>query len=563
MHAARTQVELPTGICQGFLNRAKLQPETIALKGRGGKGESITYRQAAQTMLQLAEALWGLSRSTGDRIGILSENCPEWPLAYLGILAAGKTIVPIDAALKPEENLRIINDAQLSAIFVSAKFEATVVERTSNIRVLSFDAGSSRNWRELLGHEGELTAADKNDIAVLIYTSGTTGAPKVVMLTHGNILANYEGVSQALQFDKRDIFLSVLPLHHTYEAMCGFLTPLLAGATIVYARSLKSNELLEDIGFNGITVMCGVPLLFEKMAHAIQRGVEQATSLRRTMFWSLYRLSGLGWRLGFKWGRLLFASVRRKAGLSTIRMFVSGGAPLPPSIAQFYNYLGLDFLQGYGMTECSPVISTNRPDSIQFGSVGPPLRNLELRIHEPDSSGVGEIVVRGGSITPGYLNNPQKTAELLRDNWLFTGDIGRLKNGHLWITGRRKLVIVSAAGKNIYPEELEERLLASPYVLESIVYGRKKESKQGEEVCALIVPDLEQFRGVTFETATESSLSEVRRALQVEIDAINAEVADYKRISRFDISLQELEKTSAKKVKRHLYGQPGNENQSS
>jgi len=242
-------------------------------------------------------------------------------------------------------------------------------------------------------------------------------------------------------------------------------------------------------------------------------------------------------------------------------MFVSGGAPLPPSIAQFYNYLGLDFLQGYGMTECSPVISTNRPDSIQFGSVGPPLRNLDVRIHEPDASGVGEIVVRGGSITPGYLNNPQKTAELVRENWLYTGDIGQLKNGHLWITGRRKLVIVSAAGKNIYPEELEERLLTSPYILESIVYGRRKEYKQGEEVCALIVPDLEQFRGIARERLSEQDLVEVRRVIGAEIETVNAEVADYKRISRFDISLQELEKTSAKKVKRHLYVQTGNEDQ--
>jgi len=555
------QVRQPSSICQGFLDRAELQPEAVALKGSGGRGESITYSQVAQIMLQLAGSLTALPPGIGDRIGILSENRPEWPLAYLGILAAGKTVVPIDAALKIEEITRVINDAGLKALFVSPQFEAALVDRLPRVTFFSFDTDSSHSWRVLPGIGDRLPPCRENDVAVLIYTSGTTGSPKVVMLTHGNLLANYAGVSDALRFDSSDVFLSVLPLHHTYEAMCGFLTPLLAGATIVYARSLKSTELLEDIGFNRVTVMCGVPLLFEKMAHAIQRGIEQTPVGQRALLRFLYRLSGIGWRLGFKWGRSLFASLRRKAGLSTIRMFVSGGAPLPPSIARFFNYLGLDFLQGYGMTECSPVISTNRPDSIRFGSVGPPLHNLDVRIHEPDPDGIGEIIVRGGSVTPGYLNNPDKTADLVRGSWLFTGDIGRLRKGHLWITGRRKLVIVSAAAKNIYPEELEEKLLASPYVLEAVVYGRRKENKQGEEVCAVVVPDLEQLRAKSGEAGSHPDLEAIRKVIGAEIESVNSRIAAYKRIDRFDIRLQELEKTSAKKVKRHLYAQQGNEDQ--
>jgi len=561
MRPRDSQLRQPNHICQGFLDRAKLQPEAVALKGNGGRGESITYGQAAQIMLRLAGSLSASAPDAGDRIGILSENRPEWPLTYLGILAAGKTVVPIDAALKHEEIVRVINDAGLKILFVSPKFEAATVERLPNVTCYSFDSRSSLNWRVLLGTEGRLPSCHKDDIAALIYTSGTTGSPKVVVLTHGNLLANYAGVSEALRFDSSDVFLSVLPLHHTYEAMCGFLTPLLAGATIVYGRSLKSAELLEDIGYNRVTVMCGVPLLFEKMAHSIQRGIDQTPVTQRMLLRLSSRLSGIGWRLGFKWGKLLFAPVKRKAGLSSVRMFVSGGAPLPPSIAQFYNYLGFDFLQGYGMTECSPVISTNRPDNIRFGSVGPPLRNLDVRIHEPDSDGIGEILVRGGSVTPGYLNNPDKTAELVRDNWLFTGDIGRLKNGHLWITGRRKLVIVSAAGKNIYPEELEEKLLESPYVLESVVFGRKKENRQGEEVCAVVVPDLEQLRAKSGVGDSRPDVDEIKKIISTEIESVNARVAEYKRINSFEIRLQELEKTSAKKVKRHLYAQQGNEDQ--
>jgi long-chain acyl-CoA synthetase len=236
-------------------------------------------------------------------------------------------------------------------------------------------------------------------------------------------------------------------------------------------------------------------------------------------------------------------------------MFVSGGAPMPAEIARFFNLIGVDFLQGYGMTECSPVISTNRPDNIQFGSVGPPLGNLQVRIDSADDSGVGEILVKGLSTTPGYRQNPQKTAELLHDGWLHTGDLGRLRDGHLWITGRLKNVIVSAAGKNIYPEEIEEKLAESPYILEAVVFGRKKDGKQGEEVRAIIVPDLEQFRtdfGVSMDSPDQDLLKNV---VSQKIAELCAHMADFKRISGFEVQTQELEKTSSKKVKRFIYSQ--------
>jgi long-chain acyl-CoA synthetase len=364
-----------------------------------------------------------------------------------------------------------------------------------------------------------------------------------------------EGVETALHFDESDVFLSLLPLHHTYEATCGFITPIVSGATIVYARSLKSKEILEDIAFNKVGILCGVPLLFEKMNHAILRGVQQASVIRKILFHILYWLSSFGWVLGYKWGRLLLASIRQKAGLSTIRMIVSGGAPLPSSTARFFNYLGIDFLQGYGLTECSPVISTNRPDNIKFGSVGPPLCNIEVRIHEPDINGIGEIAVRGKAVTPGYLDNKTATAEVIRDGWLFTGDMGYLKGGHLWITGRRKNVIVTAAGKNIYPEELEEKLGESPFILETVVFGKRKESKQGEEVSALIVPDIEQFKvefGILSDSPDPDKIKEVIAGI---VEDVNDRIAEYKRISSFEVRLQELEKTSTKKVKRFMYNQ--------
>ncbi len=525
----------------------------IALKAEGGRGETYTFEQMSVMISHLATGLRQPEFASCKSVGLLSENRPEWAIAYLSILAAGKTVVPIDANLKSPEIAYIISDACLQLVFTSGKYEAQIAELFPSLKLFSFEAGSTYSWRSLQ-HDENSNQTAFNEVAALIYTSGTTGAPKVVQLTHRNLLANLEGVEQALQFDHTDVFLSVLPLHHTFEATCGFLTPLMSGSTIVYARSLKSKEILEDFALNGVTLMCGVPLLYEKMHSAIMRRIQEAPAHRRLLFKSLYAVSSLGWKLGFRGlGRSLFRPLREKAGLHTLRMLVSGGAPLPPSIACFFNLIGITFLQGYGMTEASPVISVNRPDDIQFGSIGLPLENLEVRIDQPDENGVGEILVKGGSISPGYLNNPEKTAELLADGWLHTGDLGCFRSGHLWITGRRKNVIISAAGKNIYPEELEERLVESPYVLEALVFGRRKDAKQGEEVRAALVPDLEQFRSEFGLDPAAPDMSRVNDVFAKVVAEVNQQVADYKRICGFTVRLEEFEKTSTKKIKRFVY----------
>lgn len=344
-----------------------------------------------------------------------------------------------------------------------------------------------------------------------------------------------------------------MPLHHTFETTAGCLTPLTHGGTIVFARSLKSREVLDDIDSNGVTVMCGVPLLYEKMYHSIARKLRAAPPANRIMFRVYFGLSAVGWKFGWKWGRGLFAGLRKKAGMARMRVFVSGAAALPPQIHRFFVLLGFDFLQGYGMTEASPVITVQRPEDIRFGSVGWPLLGVEIRIDNADENGIGEIVARGENCTPGYRNNPDQTAELLRDGWLHTGDLGKIEKGHLWITGRAKNLIVSAAGKNIYPEELEERLWGSDYILEVVVFGRAKQGRQGEEVRALIVPDLEHFRSVFGFAPDHPDEAKVREALSRVVAEVNADIADYKRITGFDIQYQELEKTSTKKVKRFIY----------
>jgi long-chain acyl-CoA synthetase len=461
--------------------------------------------------------------------------------------------VPIDANLRPEEISYLLGHSRLRSLFVSPAMTDVARKLGSDLRLFVLGGDQNDAWRQLITSEPLEPFATANEQAVLIYTSGTTGAPKAVMLTHKNLLSNARDIAAATNIGQTDRFLSVLPLHHTFEATAGFLLPALTGASVTYARSLKSRDIIEDAKRTKATCMIGVPLLFEKMKQAFEKKLAQAPWQRRAAFRLLYGLSRVGWKLDRRWGKPLFHPVRRRAGLGTVRMFCSGGAPLPPPISEYFNLIGFELVQGYGMTETSPAISVQRPGDVHFGSVGQPIGEVQVRIDRPDTDGIGEIIVRGDNVTPGYHDNPEATAELIRDGWLHTGDLGRWRRGHLWITGRRKNVIVSAAGKNIYPEELEEKLLESDLVLEAIVFGRARTGRQGEDVHALIVPDMELLAGRHSLATTEMDLSQITPLIKTVVDEVNQRVADYKRISGFEIRTEELEKNSTRKVKRFLY----------
>jgi long-chain acyl-CoA synthetase len=535
---------------------AERYPDQIALTGAGGLGPRYTYGELVAHAIRLAGALRAEPYAAMREIGILSENRPEWCLVYLAIVAAGKTVVPIDALFKQSELSRLVAHSGLRAAFVSERLANIAVGLADPVRWIGLDSQLDDSLQSLTASSpaADIAALDlTNPLAVLIYTSGTTGAPKAVMLTHRNLVSNVRQARDSLRFSHDDVFLSVLPLHHTFEATCGFMAPLFSGASVVYARSLKSKEILEDIGANKVTIMCGVPLLYEKMYHAIRRGLETAPAGRQRAFRAFYAVARAAWKLGLKPGRKLFETLRQKAGLNSVRLFVSGGAAIPQEIAEFFNLIGFSFLQGYGMTECSPVISVNRPDNIRFGSVGPPLADVDVRIDNPQPDGIGEIIVHGPNTTEGYKNNPEATAALLKDGWLHTGDLGRMHKGHLWITGRAKNVIVSAAGKNIYPEEIEERLLAADTILEAVVFGRKKEGKQGEEVRAVIFPDMEMCATQYGVAVTPPDMAGLRKILEATVAEVNAGMSEYKRIAGFDLSVEELDKTSTKKVKRFRY----------
>lgn len=537
-----------------FTEAAGRHADRTALVGSGGRGDAVSYSDLLQNTRRLAAGIRKRKLTRPGLVGLMSENRVEWPQTYLAILAAGATVVPIDASSTSDEVARTVDHAGLETVFCSGEARRIVQAARLDTRTVDFDDRSEDGaWRRLLAHEPSDPPDVTNQTAALIYTSGTTGSPKAVELTHGNLRANLEQVSGTLGFSHQDVFLSLLPLHHTFEATCGFLRPLTVGAKIVYARSLKSRDIVEDVRDNRITIVIGVPLLYEKMYQAFQRRVANQPIVRRAAFRAAFAMSGHGFDRGKRWGRTLFANLRREAGLNSIRMFISGGAPLAPRVARFFNLLGFDLLQGYGLTECSPVVSVNRPDDIRFDSVGPLLPGIEGRIHEPGEDGVGEIILRGENNTTGYRGSPELTAELIRDGWLYTGDLGCIEGGHLYISGRAKNVIVSAAGKNIYPEEVEERVLDSLFVREVVVFGAPRIKGPGEEVRAILVPDIQTISDEVGCDPERPDLKAVAELMADAIEAANNRLAPFKRITKFEVQLQDLEKTSTRKVKRFVY----------
>ncbi len=520
--------------------------------GMAGDDDYLTFRQMAASVLARAQSLGHVE--VGDTIGLLSENSPEWGQAYMAILARGGVVVPIDPLLKKDELARVMSESGIGTLIVSPKYlpiaEAAIVPFEAKPTIIPLEKSP-----EELSDDFKPTPTDNpDDPAVLIFTSGTTGNSKKVVLTHRNIVSDMDGFIARLSFGPGDRFLSVLPLHHTLEATCGFIAPLTHGAAVYYIKALNSREILEGIKKHHITHFISVPLLYDKLYHAISNAVNKAPAPKRAIFkLSMTATRSLHSLTGANIGRKMFASMRRKAGLDSIRLMVSGGAPLPPEISMNFSYMGIEFVEGYGLTETAPVLSVNPAGKVKFGSVGPPLENVEMKIHEPDPRGVGEIIVRGPMVTPGYLDNPEETARLIRDGWLHTGDIGRLDNdGYLFISGRKKNLIVSAAGKNIYPEEIEAELLKSPFILEVMIWGKKTDAGR-EEVAALIYPDFEALSARLNKSADKITDDDIKSVVDPEVKTLCAGLADFKRVKHIEYVRKELEKTSTKKVKRYLY----------
>jgi long-chain acyl-CoA synthetase len=489
-----------------FFAQADRFGSDVLLHARDGKGwTDVTWAEVADKARRLAAALAALGIRTGDRVMLVSENRPEWMIAELGILAAGAIAVPAYVTNTPSDHGHVLADSGAVAAIVSTEALArrllpAVARASACHHVIAMEEIplSQAQMAELHHWDNVLAAHDpaephngaRGDTAVLIYTSGTGGAPKGVMLAHGAILSNCAGALHLFRDCRfgREIFLSFLPLSHSYEHMAGQFLPIALGGEVYYASGLDS--LAQDMADARPTVMTAVPRLFEVLNARIAAGVARAKPLQRRLF---ARALDIGRKrieapetltlverlIDPLLGLLVRRKVRGRFG-GRLRFMVSGGAPLNYEVGLAFAAMGMKILQGYGQTESAPVISCNPPEKIRLETVGPPFKDVEVRIAED-----GEICVRGELVMTGYWNNPEATATAIQDGWLHTGDIGAFDDdGYLRITDRKKDIIVNSGGDNVSPQRVEGFLTLEPEIHQAMVHGDRR-----PHLVAVIVPE--------------------------------------------------------------------------
>lgn len=536
------------------------RPAFLVKDRPGGKYQPISYIQVKKDVDALGTALMDLGLS-GKKIGVIGENRYEWVITYLAAVNGLGVIVPLDRELPPAEIQNLMEQSELSAIVFSGKVEHKISEAMEGMtqvdHVISMDAqehtDQTLSFKQLMSRGRKLIAGEKrffidskinpDALSMLLFTSGTTGLAKGVMLSHRNVTANVYNMSKYVNVSNNDTVLSVLPMHHTLEFTCDILTPIYQGCTIAICEGLK--YIVKNMAEAQVTGIVGVPLIFESMHKKVWKKAESGGKAEkmRTAITVARTLN----KFKIKSMKRLFKDVHQGLG-GKVRFLISGGAAINPAVISDFNAMGFTMIQGYGMTECAPIITVNMDRHSKDASVGLPMPGTEVQIVDADESGVGEIICKSDSVMLGYYNNPEETAKVLRDGWLYTGDLGYMdKDGFVYISGRKKNVIVTKNGKNIFPEEVEFYLGKSELIQESLVWGMEDDRTGEIIVCADIVPDYETIEEKKGRLSAESMKLLIKRI----VDETNDQMPLYKRIRRFEIRESEFEKTTTKKIKRY------------
>ncbi len=577
-----------------FRESVRSRPDSISMRYyQDDQWERITYSETNNAVTIIAYGLTNLGVNRDSKIAVMSENRPEWLVAYLAALTAGAVSIPIDATLGEGETAHILNHSEAQTVVCSMRCYETIsrilrdvphlkhiviLDRNFTIRhehrgegkgrvlvdhgkkgdghknFLSYD--ELREQGKALMAKGELRFPEKtvDDLASIIYTSGTTGVAKGVMLTHRNIMSNVDSIKRFISVLGTDTFLLLLPLHHTFPFTICLALPLSVGAGISFVdiMSRDRTRLIEECR---PTIMVGVPLLYSKIYKGIIRQIE-SSKVKHFLF-------NYGGR------KLIGAGLKRKLG-GKLRLMVSGAAPMDPSVIEGFVNLGIEFMEGYGLTESSPVVSCNPMGKIKIGSIGVPIPDVLVKIDNPDQDGIGEIIVKGDNVMQGYYKNNEATVQALRNGWLFTGDLGKIdSDGYIFITGRAKDVIVTRGGKNVYPDIVETEINKSRYIAESVTLGYRTKGMAGEDVGALVYPDYEMLieyagdheisltgdKDIT--SLTEEDKDELidtfKGLIEGEVKKSMEKLASFQRVSRIGIERDEFTKTSTRKIKRFLY----------
>jgi long-chain acyl-CoA synthetase len=551
MRAKPKRVYTYRDLLELFETSTKRHATRVAMRiERDGRKEQYTYADLRELATRVAGFLASQGIKSGDRVMLISANAPEWGMTYFGVLKAGATCIPCDPESSTGEILNFARAGNAAGIITSEK----VLEDNPELREQLEQQGNTRVWtyNEVFELPDEQTEDERiallpqrvhaQSVASLIFTSGTTGQPKGVMLSHRNLTSMVSMLSSVFDMSISDGVLSVLPLHHTFEFSTGFLTPLSRGAQITYLPELTSDALARAIKNGHVTGMVGVPALWELLHRRIKnRLYEHSDWIGKTADNLIWGNAWLRDKTSVNLGQVLFYPIHEGLG-GRIRYFISGGSALSEKIQRDFHGLGFTILEGYGLTEASPVLTVTRPENRMLtGTVGKPLPGVEVRIAEPDASGVGEVIARGPNVMLGYYENEAATRATLVDRWLYTGDLGRVdEDGNLYLVGRSKEIIVDTNGKNVYPDELEELYENSPYVKELSIVGLA--DGIGEKVACLVVADEE------YDIAL--SRAELHRLIEEHFREVSASLPYYKRVKVLHFTDIELPRTATRKVKR-------------
>ena len=521
----------------------------------------ITYKEYKEQIDSLGTALIDLGLKE-KRIAVISENRYEWTLSYFASVCGTGVVVPLDKALPPKELESLIMRSEVEAIFYSSKYDEVMkkIKKTNTTKLKYFISMDLEKEEDGIYSQKELIARGKmlvdngdrrfldakidNEImSIMLFTSGTTAKSKAVALSHKNIVTNLMDIASTFDLGENDTILSLLPLHHTFECTVGFLYPIYVGVTIAYCEGIR--HLADNIKEYETTAMVSVPVLYENMYKKVMKGIEKQGKLEKLN--KGVKISNLLLKIGIDARKKIFKDVHSALG-GKVRLFINGAAALDKEVEQGFNNLGIRIDQGYGLTETSPVISAAYGKYRKLGSVGKIFPSLEAKIVEPNEQGIGEIAVKGSSVMLGYYNNEEATKEVIQDGWFYTGDLGYIDNdGYLFISGRKKSVIVLKNGKNVYPEEIENMINKIDGVKESLIYGRPDKNDATDiTVCAKIVYDKDEMK----ENYAATDENQIKNILWEKVKEINKTMPQYKYIKDLIVTEEELIKTTTQKIKR-------------
>ena len=526
-----------------------------------GKFRQITHTEFRDDIKALGTQLINMGLKD-KRIAVIGENRYEWGVSYLAVVTGTGVVVPLDKALPNNEIESLINRSEVEAIIYSNKYDEIMNrlkdEKSTKIKYfISMDLEKEENgvygFKELIQKGKEQIAngdtrfidakINPEEMQIMLFTSGTTAMSKAVMLSHKNIVSNLMDIASVIKLGPEDRMLSFLPLHHTFESTVGFLYPISKGCSIAFCDGIR--HIAENIKEYDITAMISVPALFEGMYRQVKKTIQKQGKWETVE--KGVKISNALRKIGIDLRKKIFKEIHQKLG-KNLRLLVAGGAALDPEIEKGFNDLGFTVYQGYGLTETSPVIAAEDDKYRRLGSIGKAFPSMDVKIDNPNEEGIGELMAKGPTVMLGYYNNEEATKEALEpDGWFHTGDLARIdKDGYIFITGRKKYVIVLKNGKNIYPEELETLVNKIEGVKESFVYGRPEDDGD-YKICVKVVYDKDLMKEI-YNVETEE---EIKECLWNEVKKINKTMPAYKYIRDIIVTEKELIKTTTQKIKRH------------